>query len=162
MLCRNLDKLHSGLVKGEINDHITLVNDQRVNEFVLADGDRIDVGGFRLALVRRPERPVKDKMPPPMSLIIRKGPSIPAPVFNVLPPESVLIGHDETALWQLAGPLVSRHHCRIQPAGDCWEVEDLRSTNGTTLNGKPIQRAELHSRDELVIGRFEILVSLRH
>ena len=26
MLCCNLDKLHSGFVKGEINDHITLVN----------------------------------------------------------------------------------------------------------------------------------------
>ena len=142
--------------------HLTLVNDQRVQEFVLAEGDRLDVGGFRLCLVRRPEHPAKEKLPPPMSLIIRKGPSIPAPIFNVLPPETFLIGHDETALWQLAGPLVSRHHCRIQPDDGHWRIEDLRSTNGTTLNGKPIERARLRTRDELTIGRFEILVSLRH
>ncbi len=143
------------------DEHVTLVNDQRVQEFVLADGDRVDVGGFRLRLVRRPERPVTEKLPPPMSLIVRKGPSIPAPTFHVLPPEAVLIGHCDTALWQLAGPLVSRHHCRILPMIDHWEIEDLHSTNGTTLNGEPIERAPLRSRDELTIGRFEVLVSLR-
>ena len=141
---------------------VTLVNDQRVQEFVLAEGDRIDVGGYRLCLVRRPVPEVKEKLPPPMSLIIRKGPSIPSPIFNVLPPESILIGHCDTALWQLSGPLVSRHHCRIQPDGERWQIEDLRSTNGIMVNGKQVERAHLRSRDELTIGRFEILVSLRH
>jgi pSer/pThr/pTyr-binding forkhead associated (FHA) protein len=141
---------------------VTLVNDQRVQEFVLAEGDRIDVGGFRLRLVRRPVSEVKEVLPPPMSLIIRKGPSIPAPIMNVIPPETVLIGHCDTALWQLAGPLCSRHHCRIQPDGDRWVIEDLRSTNGIELNGKKVEKARLKSRDQLTIGRFEILVSLRH
>src|SRR4029077_17522704 len=32
---------------------------------------------------------------------------------------------------------VSRHHARIGPSGNGYEVEDLGSTNGTWLNDKP-------------------------
>ena len=71
------------------------------------------------------------------------------------------MGHCETALWQLPGPLVSRHHCRVQPAGDHWEIQDLRSTNGTMINGQRVEHSALEDRDQLTIGRFEILVSLR-
>jgi pSer/pThr/pTyr-binding forkhead associated (FHA) protein len=160
--CRLEHRDREWLLTHVAEDHVTLVNDQRVGEFVLEDGDAIDVGGYRLRFVRLPERPVTEKLAPPMSLIIRKGPSIPAPIFNVLPGESIIIGHDDTALWQLSGPLVSRHHCRVGPEEDHWKVEDLRSTNGITINGVKVDRAVLRDRDELTIGRFDILVSLRH
>ena len=156
--------------------HATLVNEQRCREFLMADGDAIDMGGYRFRFVRLPEanrglqpgparggtgQPSSRASLPPISLIVRKGPCIPAPVFNALPTESILIGHCDTALWQLPGPLVSRHHCRVQPAGDHWEIQDLRSTNGTMINGRRIERSALADRDEITIGRFEILVSLR-
>lgn len=143
--------------------HPTLVNENLCHEFLLADGDAIDVGGYRLRFIRLPEIDPDEPLPPPISLIIRKGPSIPAPVFNALPGESILIGHCDTALWQLADPLVSRHHCRIAPAGDHWEIDDLHSTNGTLVNGRRVEHAvAVRNRDELTIGQFEILVSLRH
>ena len=139
----------------------TLINDHRCREFVLADGDAIDMGGYRFRFIRLPERDVREPLPPPISLIIRKGPSVPAPVLNCLPTESILIGHCETALWQLADPMVSRHHCRISPSGEHWEVEDLHSTNGTLINGQRVHRSVLEDRDSITFGRFEVLVSLR-
>jgi pSer/pThr/pTyr-binding forkhead associated (FHA) protein len=150
--------------------HPTLVNEQRCRQFLLVDGDALDMGGYRLRFVHLPETSRKpdptraepaDPSPPPISLITRRGPCVPAPVLNALPTESILIGHCDTALWQLPGPLVSRHHCRVQPAADHWEICDLRSTNGTMVNGQRIERSAIEDRDQLTIGRFEILVSLR-
>lgn len=139
----------------------TLVNEQRCREFLLADGDALDMGGYRLRFVRLPERSATGPAPPPLSLIIRKGPSVPAAVMNALASESILIGHCDTALWQLPDTLISRHHCRIEPAGDHWEVHDLRSTNGTLINDRRVEHGRLQHQDRLSIGRFEILVSLR-
>ena len=43
---------------------------------------------------------------------------------------------------------VSRQHARIgqDPAG-VWQIEDLKSRNGTFLNGNPVERAQLHHGD---------------
>ncbi|MCP4246234.1 MAG: FHA domain-containing protein [bacterium] len=143
------------------DEHPTLINDHYCREFLLADGDALDMGGYRLRFIRLPERDVPGLKPPSLSLIIQRGPSVPAAVMNALPSESILVGHCETALWQLADPLISRHHCRIQPAGEHWELADLRSTNGTFVNGQKVKRSVLDHRDQLTIGRFEVLVRMR-
>ncbi len=139
----------------------TLVNDHYCQQFLLADGDAIDMGGYRFRFIQLPQYDAFEPQPPPISLIIRKGPSVPAPVMNAEPGESILIGHCETALWQLPDPMVSRHHCRVSPQGDHWEVQDLRSTNGVTINGQRIDCSALENRDQLTLGRFDILVTLR-
>jgi len=150
------------LLKPISKERATLVNDHRVEEFVLDDGDVIDLGGYRLRFGRFPEIISSEAMPPPVSLIVRKGPSIGYPMLNVLPPESIIIGTCDTATWQLVHPLISRHHCRLEPDGQGWRIHDLQSKNGTTDNGKPVTQSPLNDHDELVIGPFEILVSLRN
>ncbi len=48
----------------------------------------------------------------------------------------------------------SRKQARITRVGDCYFLEDLASTNGTLLNGKPIHgRALLNHDDVLNLGR---------
>ena len=54
--------------------------------------------------------------------------------------------------------LVSRLHCRLTATNDSLEVEDLKSTNGTFVNDKRIERATLASGDRLRVGRFELTV----
>jgi pSer/pThr/pTyr-binding forkhead associated (FHA) protein len=39
-------------------------------------------------------------------------------------------------------------------------VQDLRSTNGTLVNGERRERASLHDGDEIQIGRLHLLVRL--
>ena len=47
---------------------------------------------------------------------------------------------------------VSRRHVRLAPVGDGLAVSDLRSTNGTKVNGTPIKKQHLHDGDEVTVG----------
>lgn len=47
---------------------------------------------------------------------------------------------------------VSRHHCVLEAADGGWSVQDLRSTNGTKVNGTPVARTTLADGDELTLG----------
>lgn len=141
---------------------IVLVNDARANDEPLGQFGHIDLGGYRLRFA-----PIKDRgpdprtTPPPLSLIVRSGPSVPEPEMNALAPSSVLVGHCDTALWQLLGGKVELHHARIEPNGALWEITDLQTESGTYVNGDRMPKAILKHRDELRLGRFEIQVRLR-
>lgn len=52
---------------------------------------------------------------------------------------------------------VSSHHARIVRVQSVFFVEDLKSTNGTVLNGKPVERAQLHDADVITIGQHRII-----
>nr|HEX4313929.1 VWA domain-containing protein [Kofleriaceae bacterium] len=56
---------------------------------------------------------------------------------------------------------LSRRHTRFVFVNGSYVVQDLGSTNGTKLNGKPVQSCVLADKDEVAIGdvvlRFEIL-----
>lgn len=54
--------------------------------------------------------------------------------------------------------LVSRVHCRLTAREERVEVEDLASTNGTYVNDRRVNRAQLASGDRLRIGRVELKV----
>jgi hypothetical protein len=54
---------------------------------------------------------------------------------------------------------VSRHHAAFLSEGGRLWVEDLGSTNGTYVNGKRVDRGELSSGDEVIIGRFHLVVA---
>jgi serine/threonine protein kinase len=55
---------------------------------------------------------------------------------------------------------VSKRHCCIQLSLDSVAVEDLGSVNGTYVNGKQIQRANLHHGDQLDIAGHVFTVRL--
>ena len=58
---------------------------------------------------------------------------------------------------------VSRRHLRIVSTGQGFEVEDLNSSNGTMLNGRPLEpfkRQPLSAGDVVRIGGIELMVSL--
>jgi hypothetical protein len=57
------------------------------------------------------------------------------------------VGRSEQSDIELADPGVSRNHARIIREGDDFIVEDLRSTNGTEVNGQPIRRRRLANGD---------------
>ena len=54
---------------------------------------------------------------------------------------------------------VSRHHAAFLSEGGRLQVQDLGSTNGTYVNGKRVEQAELASGDEVIIGRFHLVVA---
>jgi pSer/pThr/pTyr-binding forkhead associated (FHA) protein len=53
----------------------------------------------------------------------------------------------------------SGHHARFRPVHGLWYVEDLGSTNGTSLNGRRIHAAQrLKKGDKIKIGHTVIVV----
>ncbi|MCW8905954.1 MAG: FHA domain-containing protein [Sedimenticola sp.] len=74
----------------------------------------------------------------------------------VIDQQRVTIGRDSESDLQLNDPSVSRQHARIQRIYTDLYVEDLGSTNGTSLNGRNITKHVLKAGDRLVIGSFVI------
>ena len=58
----------------------------------------------------------------------------------------------------IADPRVSRLHARIGRAGDGIQVVDLKSGNGTRVNGEKIGSCRLRVGDALQIGPMRLLV----
>ena len=68
------------------------------------------------------------------------------------------VGRAPRADFILDVALVSRLHCRLTAADDQLEVLDLKSTNGTYVNDKRVEKAKLISGDKLRIGRVELRI----
>jgi len=54
---------------------------------------------------------------------------------------------------------VSRHHAEFAIEGETLVVRDLGSTNGTYVNGVRLDSSALHAGDEVIIGRFHLVVA---
>jgi len=82
----------------------------------------------------------------------------PEKTFRILPGGVRTLGRATGADFSVDGALVSRVHCRlIATAGGGLEVRDLHSTNGTFVNGKRVETAQLESGDRIQIGRVELV-----
>ena len=56
---------------------------------------------------------------------------------------------------------VSAHHCRIEPSAGGYLVRDLRSRNGTFVDGVPVTLARIHAGSTLRVGRTDVRVVAR-
>jgi DNA-binding XRE family transcriptional regulator len=73
--------------------------------------------------------------------------------IEVLVDRRLRIGRDPDNDLRLPGDVsMSRHHAVLSPTADCLFIEDLGSTNGTLVNGLPVQRAPLNHNDRVRIG----------
>jgi pSer/pThr/pTyr-binding forkhead associated (FHA) protein len=77
-------------------------------------------------------------------------------VFAELP-TPITIGREEDNTIQLNDERVSRFHVKIQEDGGRIILTDLESTNGTRVNGHPVQMRVLQFGDHLTIGRSLLL-----
>ncbi|HVE68901.1 MAG TPA: FHA domain-containing protein [Solirubrobacteraceae bacterium] len=70
--------------------------------------------------------------------------------------DGATLGRGDKADIQLEDPFASSRHCRIVRQGDVLVLEDLNSTNGTWLNGSPLDGPQpLHPGDRIRIGDNE-------
>jgi hypothetical protein len=81
------------------------------------------------------------------------------PTRHAIPPEGVVIGRQEECAIILDDPDVSRTHARIfwSETGEL-VVEDLKSKNGTLLDGGKIERAAVTKPSELLIGNTRMRI----
>jgi len=71
----------------------------------------------------------------------------------------VVVGRGGQATIQIEGDLVSRRHARFYEEDGRWYVEDLKSRNGTLLNGERVTTSVLRAGDVVMVGygRLEFL-----
>lgn len=77
--------------------------------------------------------------------------------------DEAVIGHRGVSIGRLPdnrividNPAVSGHHARVFMDGDKVVLEDLKSTNGTFINNKPVTRRVLEHGDVVLIGKHTI------
>jgi pSer/pThr/pTyr-binding forkhead associated (FHA) protein len=73
----------------------------------------------------------------------------------------VTVGRSRQCDVVLSDPNVSREHAEIRPRGGSWVLTDLGSTNGSRINGRPVERSEvIRPGDRIELGatvlRFEL------
>jgi pSer/pThr/pTyr-binding forkhead associated (FHA) protein len=61
--------------------------------------------------------------------------------------------HNDLVIDNLA---VSGDHAVMYKTGDDYFIEDLGSTNGTTVNGQPVKRHVMHAGDIIEIGKYRL------
>jgi pSer/pThr/pTyr-binding forkhead associated (FHA) protein len=81
-----------------------------------------------------------------------------AVTFRLRPGAVKTVGRAARADFIVDAALVSRLHCRITAGDDSLEVVDLKSTNGTFVNDKRVNRAAVRNGDRLRVGRVELIV----
>ncbi len=64
----------------------------------------------------------------------------------------ITIGRSSQNRILLQDDSVSRNHCRIEKQGSNYVLTDMGSTNGTHINERPIQEAELQRGDQIKVG----------
>lgn len=77
-------------------------------------------------------------------------------VFRNLP-VPVTIGREEGNLLRLNDERISRYHAKVQLDQEDVILTDLDSTNGTRVNGAPVQIRRLRPGDQIAIGRSMLL-----
>ncbi|MGV9264630.1 FHA domain-containing protein [Kitasatospora sp. NPDC003701] len=98
--------------------------------------------------------PPREQAPP--RLVVDSPDRLRGQVF-VLDDQPMLVGRDASCQIRVGDPGVSRRHAVVWRSAGHTTVEDLASTNGTRLNGHPVQgQQELHAGDILDFGPFEV------
>jgi hypothetical protein len=72
-------------------------------------------------------------------------------------PVPVTIGREEGNLLRLNDERVSRFHAKVQQEDSDVILTDLESTNGTRVNGQPVQIRRLRVGDQINLGRSMLL-----
>ena len=109
-------------------------------------------------MVYRPETPLTEDAPPPP--VAREQITLTVG-GRVIPVNSsrVVLGRSRECDIRVDDANVSRRHVElVQESPTVWVVEDLGSTNGTQLNGRPLTgRARLDDGDRIAIGSTELV-----
>jgi diguanylate cyclase (GGDEF)-like protein len=119
-------------------------------------------GEEKTETVPSPPRDAHERRP---ALVFMRGEQLAAPI--PLERDEVTLGRALEADVRVNDARASRLHARISTFRDgatgaiSYAVADLGSTNGTLLNGEPVNESALHDGDKLTIGehliRFELL-----
>lgn len=86
------------------------------------------------------------------ALLVRQGPQ--ENQRFVLSGDEIILGRSDDSHIVLDDVTVSRSHAKITRVDNEWQIEDLKSLNGTYLNQNRVEKAALKAGDELQVGKY--------
>ena len=92
-----------------------------------------------------------------ISLVVIKGPDK-GKRFE-LTAEGATIGRDARNTFRLHDSEISRHHAELARTPEGYRISDLRSSNGTLLNGERVAQSLLKPGDRIRLGQSELIVT---
>ena len=92
-----------------------------------------------------------------LSLVIQSGPD--GGKTYPITKDRVIIGR-KTGDLLLNDPEVSGSHASLEIGGTTYFLRDLRSTNGTYLNGAKVAEAQLKHLDEIALGKCTLIFTV--
>jgi adenylate cyclase len=87
--------------------------------------------------------------------LLPRGGGDPIPLLKT----TLTVGRRESADIVLRFPNVSGAHCELTLAEGYWTVKDLRSSNGTKVNGTRVTEQQLQPGDTLSIAKHDYEIS---
>jgi PAS domain S-box-containing protein len=102
--------------------------------------------------------PVAPNGPP--CLIVTSAPRADAigRIFEFGDDKEYVVGRSKDASLHIEDPGISRQHARVRhPSPDLYVLSDLRSSNGTYVNGRRVRRAVLSEGDRIQLGTATVL-----
>jgi hypothetical protein len=112
-------------------------------------------------LGRASVRAVQGRMP--KLLLVNAGETGLRPGSSFQLAGDAILGRDDGAAVVLRDASVSSRHARIERSGRNWVINDLQSTNGTEVNGRPLRAGgtmALHNGDEFSLGNVTLQFSV--
>jgi pSer/pThr/pTyr-binding forkhead associated (FHA) protein len=88
-------------------------------------------------------------------LVVKRGPNA-GSRFSLGDDKTTIGRHPDSDIF-LDDVTVSRRHAEVTQTDGRFTVTDAGSLNGTYLNRERIEQAEMHSGDELQIGKFRLV-----
>ncbi|MBI5686791.1 MAG: FHA domain-containing protein [Verrucomicrobia bacterium] len=155
-----LQKLRRSVMEGKW-DYVLAMGQVCVDSPHLAAADKewcmARLGEARVLKLKSSEARDDLRRPGPR-LTVRSGP-LAGKVFIVTGPR-MTVGRDGDNDIRLEDTTVSGHHAEIVPQSDGILLRDLKSTNGTNVNGKDIAEAKLQQGDTIFFGGIETVFAL--
>lgn len=71
----------------------------------------------------------------------------------------ITIGRGADNDLRIDNPGVSTHHAKVVQEGESYFIEDINSTNGTSVNGEPVSRKQLEYGDKISIFKHMLRFS---
>lgn len=155
------------LIVSDLSRNGTFVDGQRIKNQILGPQGVITIPPFRL-LCRVVSEATEDRRTLEADLFsevrgsvfleVRTGPPDALHKRFALPAAGVRVGRSPEADLALNVATLSRFHAEIRPAEvGFWSVRDLKSSNGTFVNGKRVNESPLFPGDQIGLGVEVIL-----
>ncbi len=146
------------------SDEGTRVNGRPWHKGGVRIGDVVSIGPFDLELVEaaEPDEPLAEEPSGPTRFALWRDEEEEAPAAALRPGSVLVVGRHELADVKLSDPYVSQLHLAIALCGgrpdDAALVVDLRSSNGTCVDGRRIHRGYVGAGTALTLGGVRLVL----